>query len=89
MNHQTDAIRAVCEFCLNTRDKSQYPEVDSLTFDAVVVAESYILGHENYWITTTLPDGKYYECTWNMVTGEMYLDVYVRVHNEAIQIGGS
>ena len=88
MNHQTDAIKAVRDFCLNTRDKGQYPEEGNLEFDIVTVAESYVLGHEKYWITTTLPDGKYYECTWNMVTGELYLDVYVRIHNEAFKIGG-
>ena len=49
---------------------------------------TYVLGNEKYLITTDIPDGKYYECTWNMVTGEMYLDVYVRIHNEAIKIGG-
>ncbi len=89
MNHQNDAIEAVRDFCLNTRDKAVYPEVDTLAFDVVIVAGSYVLGHEKYWITTTLPDGKYYECTWDTITGKMYLDVYVRVHNEAIYIGGA
>ncbi len=89
MNHQNDAIRAVRDFCLATRDKAEYPETGDLGFDVVIIAESYILGYEKYWITTTLPDGKYYECTWNNDTGEMYLDVYVRVHNEATHIGGA
>jgi hypothetical protein len=88
MNHQTDAVRAVRDFCLRTRDKGQYPKESDLEFDIVIVAESYVLGHEKYWITTTLPDGKYYECTYDTITGKMYLDVYVRVHNEARYVGG-
>ena len=80
MTHQKDAIACVREFVDTATNKCQYP--DGLDYKVYVVACSYILGNEKYWISTDLPDGKYYEVTYNVTKGEMYLDVYVRVHND-------
>ena len=88
MEHERDAHHAVREFVDRTRDKGQYPDGLPI-YRVVTVMGAYVLGCEKYLITTDIPDGKYYECTWNMTTGEMYLDVYVRIHNEAIKIGGA
>ena len=35
-------------------------------------------------VSTTVSDGKYYEVTHNGDKNETYLDVYVKLHNEAI-----
>lgn len=37
-------------------------------------------------ISTTVPDGMYYEITYNGDKDEMYLDVYQKMHNEIIKI---
>lgn len=37
-------------------------------------------------ISTTVPDGMYYEITYNGDKGEMYLDAYKKMHNECIKI---
>ena len=37
-------------------------------------------------ISTTIPDGMYYEITYNGDKGEMYLDAYKKMHNECIKI---
>ena len=50
--------------------------------EIVIVWAGYVLGNEKYLITTNLPDGKYYEVTYNKNNNEMYLDEYVRIHNE-------
>lgn len=38
-------------------------------------------------LSTTLPDGMYYEATLNGETNELYLDAYKKFENRAIQIG--
>ena len=84
MTHQNGAIACVRDFVDSTINKGQYP--DGLDYKVYIVACSYILGNEKYWISTTIPDGKYYEVTYNATKGEMYLDVYVRVHNECLEV---
>ena len=37
-------------------------------------------------ISTSLPDGMYYECTYNGNTQEMYLDAYKKFENKTIKI---
>jgi hypothetical protein len=88
MNHERQAHKAVRDFMEDTRDKGQYPEGLPL-YTVVTVAASYILGNEKYWITTDIPDGRYYECTYDAGKDEMYVDAYVRIHNEAIKIGSA
>lgn len=39
-----------------------------------------------FLITTDLPDGRYFEVTFNAFEEEFYLDVYVRIHNEDIAV---
>jgi len=46
-----------------------------------VVWMSKTLDHSKALLSTTLPDGKYYECTYNGRRDEMYLDIYVKLEN--------
>lgn len=46
------------------------------------------LQHWKALVSTTLPDGRYYELTHNGDTGETYVDTYVKVHNVVIPPGG-
>ena len=83
MKHTAIACKLVRERVLETRNKGEYP--DGIDFKVYIVGGTYILGNEKYWISTTLPDGKYYEVTYNNITNEFYLDEYVRVYNRAIK----
>lgn len=83
MRHSTDARRLVRERVLETLSKGEYP--NGKDFEIYIVTCTYILGCEKYWITTDLPDGKYFEVTYNAQTNEFYLDEYVRIHNRAIK----
>lgn len=38
--------------------------------------------------STTLRDGKYYECTFNGDKKELYVDVYVKLENVSVKLGG-
>lgn len=80
MYKQDEAIEMVRNRVNSVLDKSQYP--NGTAFEVHIVWSGYILGNEKYLLTTNLPDGKYYEATYNKGTNEMYLDEYVRTHNE-------
>ena len=51
-----------------------------------VVWSSKTLQNNKALISTTIPDGMYYEITYNGDKGEMYLDAYKKMHNECIKI---
>ena len=82
MKHSKEACKLVRERVESTLNKGQYP--NGTTFKVYIVISTYILGNEKYLISTDLPDGKYFEVTYNTLDDEFYLDEYVRVYNEAI-----
>lgn len=52
-----------------------------LTMDDVyVVTYAYVLGGQKAMLSTTLPDGKYYEVTYNASKEEIYVDQYVKIN---------
>lgn len=52
-------------------------------FQVFTVWFAYVLGNWKALISTTLPDGKYYEVTRNSTKQETYLDCYVKLDNVA------
>lgn len=61
-------------------DKS-YPKPK---FEVFVVWQYSILGNTKWLISTTLPDGMYYEVTYNKVKDEFYLNAYKKFENRCI-----
>jgi hypothetical protein len=53
-------------------------------FSVYVVWQCHILGHRKWLISTTLPDGMYYEVTYNSARMEFYLDAYKKFDNVCI-----
>lgn len=53
-------------------------------FEVYVVWQCYILGFAKWLISTTLPDGMYYEVTYNKFKHEFYLDAYKKFENKCI-----
>lgn len=78
---QERAKELVKEFVVTHLDKSD-PDVE---FDVFVVWFCKTLQNWKCLISTTLPDGKYYEVTHNGNKNETYLDVYVKIANQAIR----
>lgn len=72
----------VSEYIEKIINKGQYPK--GINYSLSVVWQCWILRNMKFLITADFPDGRYFEVTYNSVTREFYLDVYVRVHNEAI-----
>lgn len=54
--------------------------------DVYVVWLSKTLQNSKALLSTTLPDGMYYELTYNGNKGEIYLDAYKKVENIAIEV---
>lgn len=50
-------------------------------FDVYVVWFCFILGGWKALVSTSLPDGMYYEVTYNKEKGETYLDAYKKFAN--------
>lgn len=76
-------LSIVQEYVLSHIDKTTpIPE-----FEIFEVWHCYILGHEKWLISTTLPDGMYYEVTYNSIKKELYLDAYKKFgHNCTISV---
>lgn len=53
-------------------------------FDVFVVWNAYILGNIKALLSTTLPDGMYYEVTYNKAKNEIYFDAYKKFENRKI-----
>jgi hypothetical protein len=72
----------VKEYILNHLDKSDpTPE-----FEVYTVWKCKILQNWKFLISSTLPDGMYYEMTYNGDTREWYLDAYKKFDNKTIKI---
>lgn len=78
------AIDIVYEYANETFDKTD--NVNFTKDNVYVVWCSYILGNIKALLSTTLPDGKYYEVTYNSSNNEIYFDAYVKIHNKKIEL---
>lgn len=76
---QQKAIRLVEDYIERSRDKSDEPTAH----DTFVMWFVKTLQNWKALVSTTLPDGRYYEVTYNGDKHEAYLDVYVKIHNES------
>lgn len=52
--------------------------------EVYVVWYTFVLGHWKALVSTTLPDGMYYEVTYNANKAETYLDAYKKFDNVRI-----
>lgn len=68
---------------LETQEKTD-PVIELEADDVYVVWFTYTLGNWKALVSTTLPDGKYYEVTHDAGKKVTYIDTYVKVNNVAI-----
>ena len=69
--------------------RSQLDPTDNVEIgidDVYEVTHGYILGNQKAMISTSLPDGKYYEVTYDKAHDLMYIDCYVKFNQEQIVI---
>ena len=72
-----EIVRKYVEEHLDKSDEKQ-------EYDVYVVWKCYILGNAKWLLSTTLPDGMYYEVTYNKSKDEFYLDAYKKFENMSI-----
>jgi hypothetical protein len=53
-----------------------------------VVSFAYVLGSYKALLSTSRPDGRYFEVTHNRAKGETYVDTYVKVANVCLEQRG-
>lgn len=71
------AKKLVREYTVDHMDKAD----ETPAFEVFVVWNAYILGNMKALLSTTLPDGMYYEVTFNKAKNEIYLDAYKKFEN--------
>lgn len=76
------AEKIVVEYVMNHLDKSD----PAASFSVFIVWLCKTLGNNKALLSTTLPDGMYYEITYNGEKQEFYLDAYKKFENRAIQL---
>jgi hypothetical protein len=84
VNYQLIAKTVVLEYVRAHLDKSDAPILVSLD-EVFVVWFSKTLQNWKALVSTTLPDQKYYEVTYNGNKDELYLDVYVKLENRTVE----
>ena len=78
------AQEQVVEYFNSHVDKTDNKTME--TNDVFVVWDCCILGHQKALLSTTVPDGMYYEITYNSNKHEMYFDVYKKWENKCINL---
>lgn len=76
----------VWKYALDHLDKSDNIEFPFNDDTVYTVWTCKTLQNWKALISTNLPDGMYYECTYNGDTQEMYLDAYKKFENKTIKI---
>lgn len=74
---QDRAIDEVEAYILSHLDKS----APKPFFEVYIVWQCYILGNWKCLVSSTLPDGMYYEVTYNSEEDDIYLDAYKRLEH--------
>ena len=76
-------IKIVKDYVINHLDKSdETPE-----FEVYTVWKCKILQNWKYLVSTTLPDGMYYEMTYDGNMNRWYLDAYKKFDNQVLTVG--
>lgn len=75
------AIRIVRDYIINHLYKT-----DNVVFDTFIVWKAKALQNWKWLISSTLPDGMYYEITYNGDEEEFYFDVYKKTENRCIHL---
>ena len=77
------ALRLVKDYILEHLDPS---DLEIKEFEVYIVWKCKTLQNWKYMISSTLPDGMYYEVTYNGDKKEMYLDAYEKFENRCIGV---
>ncbi len=77
------AVKLVSDYIKEHLDKSD----KTLDFEVYIVWKCKILQNWKYLLSSTLPDGMYYELTYDGDKNRWYLDAYKKFENRCITVG--
>ena len=75
--------KVICEYTNNHLDRTDNRKVTAN--DVFMVWCCKTLQNNKALLSTTLPDGMYYECTYNGDKQEMYIDTYKKWENFVVK----
>ena len=81
-DYNAEALNIVNDYVKEHLDKSD----TNIEYQVYVVWQCCILGSRKWLISSTLPDGMYYEVTYDYHKGIYYLDAYRKWENRAIPV---
>lgn len=81
MDMDTKARKIVEDYIKEHFDATDAPA----NFDTYIVWKAKVLQNWKWLISSTIPDGMYYELTYNGNRGEYYLDAYKKFENRRIK----
>ena len=84
MEDPQDKAKAIAFTYIKKRLEKTDTHVTFALDEVYVVWFSYVLGNWKALISTTLPDGMYYEITYNKQAKVTYVDAYKKFDNEAV-----
>lgn len=85
----SDAFIAKAKQIVFDYTKDHLDKTDNIDFtidDVYVVCSSFILGNQKALLSTTLPDGSYYEITYDANKNCIYFDAYKKWENRCIDV---
>ena len=80
----TKATQLVTEYANDHVDKADSTSIDA--DDVYVVWNCFILGNIKALLSTSIPDGMYYEVTFNKARNEIYFDAYKKIENRQVEV---
>ena len=76
-------VKLVSDYIKERLDKSD----ETSEFEVYIVWKCEILQNWKYLLASTLPDGMYYELTYDGDKNRWYLDAYKKFENRCITVG--
>jgi hypothetical protein len=83
----TDIPGIVCDMVFGHIKKNLEKTDIHVTFardEVYCVWFAFVLGNYKALVSSSLPDGRYYEVTYNKEKGEVYIDTYAKIDNRCI-----
>lgn len=80
--NDNEILKIVNDYVIEHLDKTD----GIIEFETYIVWKCKALQNWKYLISTSLPDGMYYELTYNGDKKEFYLDAYKKFENKVIEV---